>query len=150
MALFAGHAAAPPSAPPGAARRWFRAPLRSHDRFTAALALLVTAATHIPLIRAHLQEAPYVGWLFILLSVTSVLLAVTVAVFDSPAVWLLTALTTALALLAFFISRTIGLPRIGDDIGNWTEPLGFPAIIAEAIAAAVSIAVLRQARRARS
>ncbi len=28
--------------------------------------------------------------------------------------------------------RTIGLPQIGDDIGNWGEPLGIVAIIAEA------------------
>jgi hypothetical protein len=35
-------------------------------------------------------------------------------------------------LIAFLASRTIGLPQIEDDIGNWSEPLGLPAIAAEA------------------
>jgi hypothetical protein len=28
------------------------------------------------------------------------------------------------AIVAFVISRTVGLARGADDIGNWTEPLG--------------------------
>ncbi|MEO7130395.1 MAG: hypothetical protein ABIZ07_03350 [Dermatophilaceae bacterium] len=41
-------------------------------------------------------------------------------------------MVAALALMGYFLSRTIGLPQIGDDIGNWGEPLGIVAIIAEA------------------
>ncbi|MEO7132374.1 MAG: hypothetical protein ABIZ07_13465, partial [Dermatophilaceae bacterium] len=42
-------------------------------------------------------------------------------------------MVAALALVGYFLSRTIGLPQMGDDIGNWGEPLGILAIISEAI-----------------
>jgi ATP phosphoribosyltransferase len=38
--------------------------------------LLSTAGTHIPLVPMHLEEAPYIGVLFILLSAVSIVLAV--------------------------------------------------------------------------
>ncbi len=50
-------------------------PSRSPSQWMASVLLLVAAATHIPLIPAHLQEAPYVGILFIALSVLCVALA---------------------------------------------------------------------------
>ena len=52
---------------------------------------------------------------------------------DTTLVWVASAVVTALALAGFLLSRTVGLPQIGDDIGNWTEPLGFPAVGAEAL-----------------
>jgi hypothetical protein len=66
-----------------------------------------------------------------------------VVVTDTPAVWMVTAVMTLLAVLAFLASRTVGLPLIGDDIGNWTEPLGLPAVAAEFLAFLTAAAVLR-------
>lgn len=123
-------------------RSFLTKPLHSEDRWLCALALAVTAATHIPLIHEHMEEAPYIGWLFVLLSAVSVVLAVLVVLADSRAVWLASGVVTLLAVLAFFWSRTLGFPEIGDDIGNWTEPLGFPAVVAELIAAWVAYVVL--------
>lgn len=128
---------------------WWR-PLRSEDRPIGVIALLVTAGTHVPLIGEHLEEAPYVGWLFIVLSAVSVVLAVLLVVRDSRAVWLAAGVTTLLAFVAFVLSRTIGLPQIGDDIGNWSEPLGFPAIVAELIVTVVAYVVLRPRSRSSS
>ncbi|HEY6932248.1 MAG TPA: hypothetical protein VI452_02520 [Marmoricola sp.] len=112
-------------------KRFLHPPVRSPFRWAAALTLLVTAGTHIPLIPEHLEEAPYVGALFIALSLVSSILAVAVVVRDVPAVWAISGTVTLLALVAFLVSRTVGLPQIGDDIGNWTEPLGYPALAAE-------------------
>ncbi|WP_310962284.1 hypothetical protein [Nocardioides terrisoli] len=126
-----------------ALRRFLLKPMHSEDRWLGVLALVVTAGTHVPLIREHLEEAPYVGWLFIALTVVSVVLAVLLVVADTPAVWLTAGLTASLALIAFVLSRTVGLPQIGDDIGNWTEPLGFPALAGELIAALVAYVALR-------
>lgn len=92
--------------------------LASPLRWVGALMLLVTAATHIPLVPEHLEEAPYVGVLFVALSVA-----------------------------AFLASRTVGLPQIRMDIGNWTEPLGFPAVAAEALAALAAVYALRHPTR---
>ncbi len=117
---------------------------RSPLRWVVAALLLVTAAVHLPLVPAHLREAPYVGVLFIALAVICTILAGAMVLHDSPMVWELSGAVTLLALVAFLASRTIGLPQIGDDIGNWTEPLGFPTIAAELLTALVVAYALRQ------
>lgn len=117
--------------------------LSSPLRWSAVMLLLATAGTHVPLIPEHLAEAPYVGVLFIALSVASVGCAVLLARWDTPFVWAASGLLTLLAVSAFLVSRTVGLPQIGDDIGNWSEPLGFPALLAEVLATVLAVAALR-------
>ena len=120
--------------------------LRSPDRMTGATALVVTAGTHIPLIGDHLHEAPYVGWLFIVLSVAALALAFVLTIADTPAVWALSGAVCLAAVIAFVASRTVGLPQIGDDVGNWTEALSYPALVAELIVVAASVGTLRASR----
>jgi hypothetical protein len=45
-------------------------------------------------------------------------------------------------MLCFVLSRTTGLPGATRDIGNWAEPLGLAALMAEALVAALSWRVL--------
>jgi hypothetical protein len=123
-------------------------PLHSPLRWACALALLVTAGTHIPLIPDHLEEAPYVGVLFIVLSAVSIALAALVMVRDLPLVWVASGTVTLLAVVAFLLSRTVGLPQIGDDIGNWTEPLGFPALAGEVATVVLAGLAIRRAHAA--
>jgi len=120
------------------------APLASPLRWAGAALLVVTSGTHIPLIPAHLHEAPYVGALFIGQSVASAGLASLLVTRDTPAVWAATAVLTVLAVTGFLASRTVGLPQIGDDVGNWSEPLWFPALAAELFAATTAVLALRQ------
>ncbi|MEP6666615.1 MAG: hypothetical protein ABJA81_09230 [Nocardioidaceae bacterium] len=115
---------------------------RSRLRWAAALTLLASGATHVPIIPEHLKEAPYVGVLFIVLTVACALLAVGLLVSDSMALWALSALTCGLSVIAFVWSRTLGLPQIGDDIGNWLEPLGIAAVLAECLTVAIAFAAL--------
>jgi MFS superfamily sulfate permease-like transporter len=112
-------------------------------RRVAAALLLVTGGAHVPLIREHLHEAPYIGWGFVLLSLTCLVLATWLWLSDSTTAWLLSGVVCTAALLAFVASRTIGLPQIGDDVGNWTEPMGFPAVASEALVAILAITRLR-------
>ena len=98
------------------------------------------------MIREHLAQAPYIGWLFILLVIAGVVLAVAVLLSDTPAVYVATAVTMALTLAAFLLSRTVGLPEIGDDVGNWTQPLGYPSVLAEVLGLGLSLAVLQHSR----
>jgi hypothetical protein len=121
----------------------------SPAQWAASLLLVVAAATHIPLIQDHLEEAPYVGWLFIALSVVCLLLAGAILFVDEPSVWVLSGLTCFAAVIAFLASRTVGLPQIGDDVGNWTEPLGIPAVASEALMAALAYVHLRSRRTPR-
>ena len=117
---------------------------RSPAQWCASFLLLVAAGTHIPLIRAHLAVAPYVGWLFIALSLVCIVLAVAILFADKPSVWIISGAVCLAAVVAYLASRTIGLPQIGDDVGNWTEPLGIPAVASEVLMVVLAWAHLRR------
>lgn len=51
----------------------------------------------------------------------------------------------ALAVIAFLASRAAGLPQIGDDVGAWSEPFGFPAVAGETLTALLAAVALRHA-----
>ena len=121
---------------------------RSPAAWCASFLLLVAAGTHIPLIGMHLEEAPYIGWLFIALSVVCVVLAVAIVLVDNPGVWVLSGAVCLAAVVGYLASRTIGLPQIRDDVGNWTEPLGIPAVASEVLMAALAWWHLRSRRSA--
>ncbi|NYD42841.1 hypothetical protein [Nocardioides panaciterrulae] len=121
--------------------------LHSPWRWAVASLLLIDAAVHVPLIGEHLEEAPYIGVLFIVLAAACVLLAAVVVLVDSPLVWLGCGMSSLLALAAFLLSRTVGLPEIGDDVGNWGEPLGYPAIAAEVLTISFAALVLASGQR---
>ncbi len=118
-------------------------PLNAPSRWLGVVLLLITAGTHLPLIPMHMHEAPYVGVLFIALTVASIGLAILLVRWDTPTVWAATGVIMSLAVAAFLASRTVGLPQIGDDVGNWTEPLGFPAVAAETLAALIAVLALK-------
>lgn len=120
---------------------------RSPWRVVAAAAAIGEAAAHIPVTKEHLTEAPYIGVGFVLVTVAGFILAQLLLTADTRAVWLATAAVSALALAAFMLSRTVGLPEIQDDIGNWSDPLGIVAIVSEAVMLATAIAHLSSRRR---
>ncbi|MGH3497681.1 MAG: hypothetical protein ACRDP1_09480 [Nocardioidaceae bacterium] len=112
-------------------------------RYPAAILALVAATAHVPVTPAHLKEAPYIGVLFIVLTVACILLATALLLRDAPVVWLLLAVTCGLAVLAYVYSRVFGLPMMADDIGHWLEPLGIVSIVTEALATIVAVTALR-------
>lgn len=114
--------------------RWFRAPHGRGLQVPLAAAAIVTAAAHVPVTGEHLQEAFYIGALFIALEVASVLLAIAL-IRPTRAVLLAVSAVGLLAVVAFVVSRSVGLPLITDDIGNWTEPLAEISVAAELVMA---------------
>lgn len=108
-------------------------PARSPWRALAAIGAVGEAVAHIPVIEEHLSEAPYIGVGFVLLAVAGLILAHLLLTADTTAVWVSTLIVSALALAGYFLSRTVGLPQIRDDISNWNDPLGFVAIATEAM-----------------
>ncbi|RNE64024.1 hypothetical protein [Cryobacterium tepidiphilum] len=108
-------------------------PAHSAWRLVAAAGAITEAVAHIPVIEDHFSEAPYVGVLFALVTVAGFLLAILLLTADSRAVWVSTLVVSALALAAYVLSRTVGLPQIDDDIGHWADALGTMAIVGEAV-----------------
>ncbi len=123
-------------------------PARSPWRLIAAAAAVSTAVAHLPILQAHLSEAPYIGIGFLLLIIAGLLLSQLLLRSDTPAVWTATLVVSALALGAFVASRTLGLPLIGDDVGNWADPLAIVALASEATMVATALLYLGARRTA--
>ena len=115
-------------------------------RVLVVFAVVVAAVAHIPVIGPHLDEAPYMGALFILLTSACLVLAAAVLIRDSAAVYLLVVLTCGLAVLGYVATRVVAFPMLADDVGNWLEPLGVVSICSESLAVAAAIAALVQMR----
>jgi len=115
-------------------------------RWPALLLLMVNAAIHGYLAPIHLIEAPYIGALFIALSAACIILAGLLTFLDNILVWAATGAMSLLALMAFLASRTIGLPQIRDEIGNWAAPLGYPNMVVELLTVTVALVALRSWR----
>jgi hypothetical protein len=112
-------------------------------RWSLAAAAAVAAVAHIPVIGPHLDEAPYMGVLFIVLTVACFGLAVTAVAFDSRAVYAASALTCGLAVVGYAATRLVAFPMLADDVGNWLEPLGVASVISETVVVAIALFALR-------
>ncbi|HEY0811999.1 MAG TPA: hypothetical protein VGE11_01860 [Pseudonocardia sp.] len=120
-------------------------PPRHHPlRFLLAAAALAAAAAHLPVTGPHLQEAPYMGMAFILLISTLLVLTTAALTYDNTAVYIATAVTCGLAITAYAATRTLTFPQLGDDVGNWLEPLGVVSVSCETVALASAVIVLRR------
>jgi hypothetical protein len=86
---------------------------------------------HIPLLESHLTEAPYIGVGFLLLIVAGFIAGTKLLAAPDKRAWTLCGLVATLALLGYMLSRTVGLPQIQDDVGDWQNPLGTVAILCE-------------------
>lgn len=112
---------------------------RAHDvaprvlATAAALGSLGEAVAHVPVIEPHLVEAPYIGVGFVLLTVLGLYLAVRLVVDPDELVWSAVGVVAVLAVLGYVLSRTVGLPQIGDDVGAWADPLGIAAVSCELV-----------------
>ena len=100
-------------------------------RLPVAAAALVAAAAHVPVTGEHLREATYIGVLFVVLEVVLGVLAVLLVLQAGRRVWAAAGIVPSAAVAAYVASRTVGLPQIRDDVGNWDEPLGVVSVVFE-------------------
>ncbi|MGN6330410.1 MAG: hypothetical protein ACTHOD_02005 [Motilibacteraceae bacterium] len=121
--------------------------LHAPQRWLLAGAAAVAAAAHVPVIAPHLDEAPYMGVLFVVLTAACSVLAVAAVVRDARPVYALAALTCGLAVAGYAATRLVAFPELGDDVGNWLEPLGVVSVAAELVVVAAAVSALRRAPR---
>ena len=122
---------------------------RSAEQWLGVLALVVIGAIHLALVPEHFEEAAYAGWLFLGDSVAALTLALLVLVSDRRWLWIGAGAVGAATVAAYLLSRTAGLPRLGDEVGSWTEPLSFPALAAEVAVVVIAVARLSRPRSPR-
>ena len=108
-------------------------PAESRWRYVIVPATLTAAVAHLPVIAPHLDEAPYLGILFIVLASACFVLGAALISADAPIVYLAAAVTCGLAMVGYVLTRTVAMPMIADDVGNWLEPLGVVSMLAEAV-----------------
>ena len=106
-------------------------------------AALVAAIAHVPVIAPHLDEAPYMGALFILLTVACLALAAVLTVHDSERVYALSVLTCGLAIIGYVATRLVAFPMLADDVGNWFEPLGIVSVLSEFVVVVAALLAIR-------
>jgi hypothetical protein len=112
-------------------------------RLLLAAAATVAAVAHIPVTGEHLSEAPYMGVLFILLTIACLALAAAAVAHDSAAVYLGATAVCGLAVLGYAATRIVAFPMLADDVGNWLEPLGIVSVISELTVVASAQLALR-------
>lgn len=124
---------------------WLFTGLGSRLRYPAAVLAVVAGLAHVPVTPQHLREAPYIGVLFICLTVVCVIFSSWLLIQDSAVAWGVLGVSCLLAVIAYVVSRTVGLPLIGDDVGNWFETLGVVSVLTETGVVLLSAAALHKA-----
>ena len=113
-------------------------------RAIAAVALAGVALVHLLDAPGSFQDAPYKGWLYIGLILGCLGAGAALIRSSDLRAWAAAATLPLGAIVAFVISRTVGLPQGADDIGNWTEPLGMASLFVEGTLAGLSLMILQE------
>jgi hypothetical protein len=127
-------------------RSYLLEPMHSAWRFLLIPAMIAAGAAHVPVIAPHLDEAPYMGALFIVLTAACTVLAAALVILDSSAVYTLAAITCGLAVIGYGATRLVAFPMLADDVGNWLDPLGVVSIVTETVVVFCAAAALRSPR----
>ena len=115
-------------------------------RWAGVLLLLACALIHLISAPDHLEEATYVGVLFLANGVGALVAAFGIYR-DRLWGWLLGALVAGGAFVMFLVSRLIGLPGYQEHVGMWIgdsfgDRLGIPSLFVEAPLVVLSAIVL--------
>ena len=119
-------------------------------RTALTLAAATAAAAHVPVIAPHLDEAPYMGVLFVLFTGFCALVALAAPRLDDPRLYAAAATVCGAGIVTYAATRLVAFPQLADDVGNWTEPLGLVSIAAEAVVVATAGALFRRAMAGRA
>ncbi len=115
-------------------------------RVVAVMCLVGMALIHLIDLPDKIEEVPYIGWLFIGLIVSALVIAEGLIRHDDLLMWLAAGALAASTIAAYALSRTVGLPgEGGEEVGNWSESLGVSSLLIEACL--VWLTVTRVAQR---
>ena len=124
--------------------------MRTHwARWNLVVAAVVASAAHVPVIAPHLDEAPYMGGLFIAFTVTCLVIAGAAVARPSRVVWAAAAAVCGSAVVTYAATRLVAFPQLSDDVGNWFEPLGVVSVLSESVVVLAALALWRSATPAR-
>jgi hypothetical protein len=108
----------------------------NHPKLTtlAGIVLILGVGTiHVVETPTHFEAAIYLGVLFIVNAVGTLVAAVGIFRGAKSWGWTLGALISALSVVAYLLSRIVGLPSYAEVAGRWDDPLGSLAVILEGL-----------------
>jgi hypothetical protein len=111
-------------------------------RAVAIGGLVAVALIHVLQLPAALAAIGYLGGLFIAAVVACLVIAAALTRTSDDRAWAAAGSLTALILLGYILSRSVGLPGFTEDTGEWSEPLGLASMVAEGLLVFVTGAVL--------
>lgn len=111
-------------------------------RGLVAAGLLGVAAIHLALLPETWDESVSMGAMFAALVVAATAVAGRMVFGDTAREWLAALVVAAGPIAGYVVTRTVSLPFDRGDVGNWLEPLGLAALLAEAVVVALSCYVL--------
>jgi hypothetical protein len=111
-------------------------------RFFGIACLGGIGVTHAADLAEHVDHAAYLAALFCALIVSVSLVGMVLALARDPSrAWLAGGALAAGTIVGFCISRTVGLPDIGDHVGEWEEPVALLALAFESILVLLALPV---------
>jgi hypothetical protein len=113
-------------------------------RGVAVVGLAGVALIHLIDTPGKFTEVPYMGWMYVGLILSCLVVAGLLIRHGDRRAWALTLALPAMVLVGFVLSRTTGLPQATDDVGNWGEPLGIASMFVEGSLVALAGGVLAQ------
>jgi hypothetical protein len=113
-------------------------------RWLLVAVIFAAAVAHIPVIRPHLSEAPYMGVLFVLLTVACFGIGIAVALTDHRQAYEAASAVCGAAVIGYVATRVVAFPQLADDVGNWFEPLGVVSVLTESLVVVLAAVVLRR------
>jgi hypothetical protein len=93
-------------------------------RTVAIVGLAGFALIHLLDLPDTITSTAYIGWMYIALMIAALGLGGALIRTSDTRVWLAAAGLVSAVMVGYVLSRTTGLPRSSDDIGNWSDPLG--------------------------
>ena len=112
--------------------------------------LFGVALIHLIDLWGQLRDTPYIGGLYIALIVASLAVGMRLIWTCNRRLLAMSAVIAGATFIAFVLSRTTGLPKSSDDIGNWEEPLGLASLFVEFLVVMLSVSAMSALRPRRA
>jgi hypothetical protein len=117
--------------------------LQGKISWAGILLIVVVGIIHLIEAPEHLEEATYVGVLF-LINVLFAFVSAFGIYRGAQWGWVLGVLVAGGAFVMYVVSRAIGLPGLDEVVGNWLEPAGILSLIVEGLFVLVYAATAAQ------
>jgi hypothetical protein len=111
-------------------------------RATGILGLGAVAVIHFSQVVSTIDETPWLGAAFVVLTVGCMVLAGRLLQAGSRLLWAQVAVLNALAIGGYVFTRLVSTPFDNGDVGNWSEMLGLAALFIEGAMVLLSVQVI--------